>query len=294
MRPGRSRHYFHQSLSFSQGWRGGLFLVGGAGWLFVAPGLLLFIEEAVLDVGFAVGFAGHDPEDGEEHAEGEGEGGDHGEGQTVGGGEGHGNGGVEKWGALGLLEEAAHGDEVGELEAVLFEELLGSGTELVGEEGDALELFLLSEVDDVLEDEGAVALFAMIGMDDDILHEDDESAEGGGDGEEEVDHADDAFVVAEDEDAAAAGFLEDEADAAVVGLVIGGEVALEIHEFGDEVDEGGEVLDGGRFDADGGAGGVEGSRCLGHSWSVAVPGGVVRWKFGDRGKVGRGCFLSRA
>jgi len=232
---------------------------------------LVFIEEAVLDVGFAAGFAGHDPEDGEEHAEGEGKGGDHGEGQSVGGG--------EHWSGR-LFEEAAHGDEVGELEAVLFEELLGSAAEFVGEEGDALELFLLREVDDVLEEEGAVALFAMIGMDDDILHEDDESAEGGGDGEEEVDHADDAIVVAEDEDASAAGFFEDEADAAVVSLVIGGEVALQVHEIGDEVDEAGEVFDGGRFDADGGAGGVEGGRCLGHSQSLASPGGAVRWNFG--------------
>jgi hypothetical protein len=43
------------------------------------------------------------------------------------------------------LDEKAHRDEVGELESVLFEEPLGFGAECVGEEGDALEIFLPGE-----------------------------------------------------------------------------------------------------------------------------------------------------
>lgn len=119
------------------------------------------------------------------------------------------------------VEDFPHGDHVGVFEAVFAEEVLGFGADLVGEEGDALEVFLFGEIEDVFEEAGAVALAAVVRVDDDVFHEDDESATGGGDGEEEVHHAEDLVVVAEDEDAAAVGLFEDELEAAFLDVAVG-------------------------------------------------------------------------
>lgn len=148
----------------------------------------------------------------------------------------------------------------------------------------------------MIDEEFAVALIAVVGVDDDVFEEDNETSDSGGDGEEEVDHADDALVGAEDKNAAPAGFLEDETDAAVVGGVVRGEVALEVHELRNELDEGGEIFDGHRFDPDGGARGSKISGRSGHGLQVAVLGEAVRWKFpsagGSRLELGAESFQS--
>ena len=123
-----------------------------------------------------------------------------------------------------LREAEAHGDHVREVEAMFLEEALGFGADLVGEEGDAAEVFLLGVGYDVIDEARAVTLAAVFVPDDDIFHEDDETAGGGADGEEEVHHADDLMLGAHDEDTAALGFFENESETAFLCGVIGLEV----------------------------------------------------------------------
>lgn len=94
------------------------------------------------------------------------------------------------------------------MEAVSLEEGLGVVGELVGEEGDALEVFFAGEFDNGLYEQGSVALAAMVGMDDDVFHDEDKATHRGGHGEEQVGHSNDTVLSADDEDAAASGFFE--------------------------------------------------------------------------------------
>lgn len=153
---------------------------------------------------------------------------------------------------------------MGELEAVVLEEGLGLRAELVGEEGDAFEPPLFGKFDDVIDEERAVSLAAVIGVDHDVFHDEGEAADGSGDREEEIDHADDALVIAEDENSASTGFLEDEAEAFFVRDPGWGEIGLELHERKDQVGQGGEVLDGGWFDPKTAFGGGQIWRRMGH------------------------------
>ena len=136
--------------------------------------------------------------------------------------------------------------------------------QFVGEEGDAFESALLGKFDDVIDEEGAVSLAAVVGVDDDIFHDEGEAADGSGDREEEVDHADDALVIAQDENPASIGLLEDEAEAFFVGDPGRGEIGLELHEGVDQFGQGGEVLDGGWFDPKTTFGGGQIWRRMGH------------------------------
>ena len=168
------------------------------------------------------------------------------------------------WNPPPLLHDAAHRNEVGELEAVGLEEGLGLRAQFVGEEGDAFESTLFGKFDDVIDEEGAVSLATVIGVDHDVLHDEGEAADGGGDREEEVDHADDALVIAQDENSASIGLLEDEAEAFFVGKPGRGEIGLESHEGEDQSGQGGKVLDSGWFDSETAFGGGQIWRRMGH------------------------------
>ena len=96
----------------------------------------------------------------------------------------------------------------------------------------------------------AEAVMAVILMDDEILEEEDEAPLGGRDGEEEIDHRQDAAILAQDEDAPAAGLLEDQAQAAHVLGAVGLEVAFEGEEVEEEFRELRKIVKRGRFDGD--------------------------------------------
>ena len=129
-----------------------------------------------------------------------------------------------------------------------LEEFLGFLVAAVGEEGDAEEVLLAGEVDGILEKLVAEAAMAVVAMDDEVLEEKDEAALCGGDGEEEVDHGEDASILPYYEDAAPAGLLEDEAEAAHVLGAVRLEIALESKEVEEEFRELRKIVKRGRLD----------------------------------------------
>jgi hypothetical protein len=139
---------------------------------------------------------------------------------------------------------------VGEFEAVPREEFLRRRAHFIGEEGGPPKILRFSEGNRVFEEEGAVALSPMIGVDHDVFHEDHKSSHHGGNGEEEVHHADDSIVAAEHKNPASAWFFENETNSSFLGLAVRGEVRLRLHELHHEARQIGEILNGRRFDVD--------------------------------------------
>ena len=110
------------------------------------------------------------------------------------------------------------------LEALFFEKLLGLGAHAVGEQSDAFEILLFGKLHDVIDEPRPVALAAVVGVDHDILHQDDKAAAGGGNGEQQVHHPEDPVHVAHHENPPAVRLFEDQTQAALLKLGIWGEV----------------------------------------------------------------------
>ena len=103
----------------------------------------------------------------------------------------------------------------------------------------------------------------VLGMDNEVFHEDDEASLGGGDGEEQIDHAEDSVVVAQHEDATSIGLFEDEADAVFLFASVRLEVGFHVHQLHHQFCEGRQIIQGGGFNA-----GVAGERS-GHGMNGA-------------------------
>jgi len=144
----------------------------------------------------------------------------------------------------------AHRDHGTLDETVLEVEMFLRLVRLVGEKGDAEEVFLFGEVDGVIEEFGPVALTTVGAVDEEVFQEKNETTLGRADGDEEVDHADDLVGTAQDEDAAAGGLLEDELDAAHLFFAVGLEVGFLAEQFEKHLREFGEIVDGGGFDTE--------------------------------------------
>ena len=97
---------------------------------------------------------------------------------------------------------------------VRLEEFLRLLVRAVGEQGDTQKIFLAGEIDRKLEEPVAESAMPVLVMNDEVLEKQDETSLGSRDGEEEIDHREDAGVLADDKDAAAAGLLEDQAEPA--------------------------------------------------------------------------------
>ena len=95
----------------------------------------------------------------------------------------------------------------------------------------------------------AIALAAVVGVDDDVLHQDDEAAARGGDGEKQVHHAEDLVLVAHHENAAAVRLFEDQAQAALLHRAVRREVAGAGHQVHHQFGESRQILDGRGFNA---------------------------------------------
>lgn len=126
---------------------------------------------------------------------------------------------------------------------------LGFRTQLVCEQGDAAEMFFAGKLNRVLQQPPPIAHAPMLGMHDDVLHEDDESALGGADGEKQVDHADDHVVGPQDKDAATVGLLQNEAQTMLLLVLVGPEIRLFAEKRHQQLDELWHVFNGCRLDA---------------------------------------------
>ena len=133
---------------------------------------------------------------------------------------------------------------------MLLKKGLGVVGELVGEQGDAFEVFFTRKFDDRFEEKSAVALTAMVGVDDDVFHNQNKAAHSRRNRKEEVGHSHDAILGPCDEDATACGFFQDVADAFFLKSGVGGEVFLQVEEVDDEVGQRREVFNGGRLNVD--------------------------------------------
>ena len=94
----------------------------------------------------------------------------------------------------------------------------------------------------------------MVGPHHEILEHDDESALRGADGEKQVDHADDAEIVAQDENAAAVGLLQNQPQPADLFGLVGMKVRLPGKKIRQQLRQKRHVLEGRRFDAEVGHG----------------------------------------
>ena len=113
---------------------------------------------------------------------------------------------------------------------------------------DAQELLFLGEGDRVVEQPAAVALAAVIGVHHQILEDYDKSALRRADGEKQVDHADDAQVIAQDENPPAARLFEDQLKTAHLLGLVRMKIRFVGEEIGQQVGQQGQIFQRGRLD----------------------------------------------
>jgi len=123
----------------------------------------------------------------------------------------------------GAVKDEAHGDHLGELEAVLLEKGLRLGADAVCEQGDAAETLLMGEIDGVLQQTPTVTLAAVLG-------------------------AENLVVRAQHEDAPTVWLLQNETQTMLLLRLVWAEVLLLAEEGDEQLHELGEVFDGGRLD----------------------------------------------
>src|SRR5438874_8017854 len=110
--------------------------------------------------------------------------------------------------------------------AMSAENFLGQVRRPVGQQCDAAETFLRSEVDRMSEEFRTVSVSLVLFMDDQILEQNDEAAFGRANGKEQIDHADNRSVAPQDKNAAAARLFKDQAQAAELFVLVRPEIAL--------------------------------------------------------------------
>src|SRR5690606_12188916 len=119
-----------------------------------------------------------------------------------------------------VLESPAHRNHMGVAEFQAFEEALALFADLVREQGDSLEIFSLCEGDHVVHQLGTVSLPTKVGMDDDVLQQNDEPPHGRADGEEDIDHSHDLIVRPNNKNASAVRLLQNGPEAAFLLLSV--------------------------------------------------------------------------
>src|SRR5438874_6966012 len=110
--------------------------------------------------------------------------------------------------------------------AMSAENFLGQVRRPVGQQCDAAETFLRSEVDRMSEEFRTVSVSLVLFMDDQILEQNDEAAFGRANGKEQIDHADNRSVAPQDKNAAAARLFKDQAQAAELFVLVRREMAF--------------------------------------------------------------------
>ena len=149
-----------------------------------------------------------------------------------------------------LSKYEPHRNHARKTEAVLVEERLGFGAEPVRQQGDSAEVLIAGKLNRVLQEAASVTDTAVLGVNNQVFHDDHKTALGGADGEEQIDHGHDGVVGAQHEDAAPVGLFEDEPQTMLLLPRIGREVFLLIEQGLEQLNELGHVFEGGSFDAE--------------------------------------------
>lgn len=120
--------------------------------------------------------------------------------------------------------------------------------EFIREQGDAAEVFFAGELDGMCQQPTAVTHATMLRMDDDILHQNDQPAFRGADGEEQIHHADHHVVCAQDENAASVRLFQDQPQTMLLFVFVRPEVRLFAEKRHQQLDELWHVFNGCRLD----------------------------------------------
>jgi len=146
-----------------------------------------------------------------------------------------------------LVDDASHRDHVGVFKSLFFEKLLGFRADAVGEQGDAFEILTLGEVRHVIDQHRAIALSAVVWVDDHVLHEDDKPTARGGDGEKQVHHTEDPVMIADHENPSSVRLLEDQAQPAFLHIPIWREIPGTREKIHHQLGQRRQILDRGRL-----------------------------------------------
>ena len=119
----------------------------------------------------------------------------------------------------------------------------------VRQQRDAKKTLVPREINGVFEEPASVPLTAVIRVHDEVLEQKNKTAFGRADRDEQVDHSDNAGVVAQDEDAPAVRLFENEAQATHLFRLVRSEFGLGREQIGEEVGHERQILQSSRFDA---------------------------------------------
>lgn len=134
------------------------------------------------------------------------------------------------------------------MEVHLLKKPLTFGTDLVGEQSDALEVLALREINHVIDQLGAIALTSKVRVNDDILEQNDESAHCRADRKEHVHHPNDLVIGPDNKNAPATRLLEDGAQTALLLFAVRLEVFFELEQRHREIYQTRQILDRGGLD----------------------------------------------
>lgn len=147
-----------------------------------------------------------------------------------------------------MIEDQPHWDHRGKAEAVPLEEVLRFGADLIRQERDTPEAPLLGESDGVLQQSSSVALSAMLGMYDDVLHQHYQSTLCSTDGEEQIDHAQYEMVGAQHKNTPTIGLLQNQSQPMLLLVTVGSKVCFLAEKRYQQLNELRQVLDRCRLD----------------------------------------------
>lgn len=149
------------------------------------------------------------------------------------------------------------------VESIAREEVLALLVDLVRQQRNAFEIFLLREINHVVQQQAAIPLTAMFRADNYILHQDDKSAFRRANGEQEIHHAHEFVIVAHNEDTSPAWLLQNQFQSVTLFLTIRLEIFLNGKQRHDQVSEFREVFNRRRFHTGSAWGGMSQSF---HGW----------------------------
>lgn len=167
---------------------------------------------------------------------------------------------------------------------MLGKEGLGFGADFVRQQGDPAKVFFSGKLNGVPEQPAAVTHAAVLGMDNDVFHQNNQATFSRADGKQEIHHADDRVVRAQDKNAAAIGLFEDQAQTVFLFVSVRTEVSLFTEERPQQLNELGHVFNGGRFNVRLGSQDRHRGQCSeGHANRKQVMPGSVHSAKGGRG-----------
>lgn len=118
----------------------------------------------------------------------------------------------------------------------------------VGEKGDAQKALVPGKFQSMGQQPAPIALPPMIPVDHEVLEDQHKASLGRADSDQEVDHPDDALLVTEHKDPPSVRLLEDEAQTALMLLLVGNKVRFLREKLVQKIRQHGQIVEGGGFD----------------------------------------------